>query len=80
MMETQFTNGEFVEQGIRVEAGILDNLPYPIGAEFELSEPSFRLIDVILPDPARLFTCQPGRPLRFDRCNLCGLVVDGGLE
>ena len=34
MVETQFTSGEFVEQGICVEAGILSDLPHPFGTAF----------------------------------------------
>ena len=43
MMETQLPSGEFVEQGIRVEAGVLGDLPHPFKAALELSEASFSL-------------------------------------
>jgi len=49
MMETQFASGVFVEQGIRVEAGIVGDLLHPFGAAFELSEARFSLSNLILP-------------------------------
>jgi hypothetical protein len=81
MMETQFTSGEFVEQGIRVEAGILGNLPHPFRTAFELSKARFSLSNLILPGCAGLSTGWPGRLLfLFDSSKLCGLTVDSTLE
>jgi hypothetical protein len=34
MMETQFTSGEFFEQVICVEAGVVGDLRHPFGAAF----------------------------------------------
>ena len=76
-METQFTSGELVEHGVRVEACVVGDLPHPFESAFELSEACFCLNNLILPKCAGLFT---GGPFLFDCSKLCGLAVDGGLE
>src|SRR6516164_3534368 len=80
MMETQFTGGELVKHGVRVETCVLGDLLYPFGSAFELSEVCFCLSNLVLPKCARLFTCGPGGTFLFDCSKLCGLALDGGLE
>ena len=79
-METQFTSGEFVKQGIRVEAGIVGDLPHPFESAFELSEARFSVSNLILPSCAGLSTGWPGEPFLFDCGKLSGLVMDGALK
>ena len=80
MMEAQFASGEFVKQGICVEACGLGDLPHPFGTAFELSAASFSLSNLILPGGAGLSIGGPGRRMVFDCSKLGGLVVKGGLE
>ena len=79
-METQFTGGEFVKQGIRVEACVVGDLPHPFESAFELSEARFSVSNLILPSCAGLSTGWPGGPFLFDCGKLCGLAMDDGLE
>ena len=79
-METQFASGELVKHGIRVDPGIVGDLPHPFGTAFELSAASFSLSNLILPGGAGLSIGGPGRRMVFDCSKLGGLVVKGGLE
>ena len=82
MMEAQFASGEFVKQGICVEACGLGDLPHPFGTAFELSEAGFSLSNLILPGGAGLSIGGPGRRMAFDGSKLGGLGYEwrfGGL-